>query len=154
MWSQGDYARLAPWLEPHAEALAAVCGIGPGTKVLDVGAGNGNFALAAFRRGATVTASDVTPRMVALCRAPVCGRKCSHHPPVVTPGGLLAMANYSSQGFLGQLATLAGNFSPPAPVEMPSPFLWGDPDELRRRLASSIDIVPRTLTFEFDSFED
>lgn len=31
------------------------------------------------------------------------------------------------------------------------------PDEVRRRfqgLASSIDIVPRTLTFEFDSFED
>jgi ubiquinone/menaquinone biosynthesis C-methylase UbiE len=37
--------------------------------VLDVAAGNGNFALAAARRGAVVTASDLTPRMVELGRA-------------------------------------------------------------------------------------
>jgi len=195
MWSQGDYARLALWLEPHAEALAAACGIGPATRVLDVGAGNGNFALAAARRGADVTASDVTPRMVELgrarsaaARAPILwlagdaevlpfgeasfdvvasvfGAMFAPTPErvalelfrVVMPGGLVAMANYSSQGFLGRLAELAATFSPPAPIEMPSPFLWGDPDEVRRRfqgLASSIDIVPRTLTFEFDSFQE
>ena len=68
MWSLGDYARLAEVLEPHAEALAGACDIRPGMKVLDVAAGNGNFALAAARRGAVVTATDLTPQMVELGR--------------------------------------------------------------------------------------
>jgi len=69
MWSQGDYPRVAEVLEPHAEALAEACQITPGTTVLDVAAGNGNFALAAARRGAIVTATDLTPLMVELGRA-------------------------------------------------------------------------------------
>jgi SAM-dependent methyltransferase len=69
MWSLGDYPLLAEVLEPHAEALAEACSLSPGNTVLDVAAGNGNFALAAARRGATVTASDLTPRMVELGRA-------------------------------------------------------------------------------------
>src|SRR5215472_16098908 len=55
-------------LEPEAVALARRC-VRPGMRVLDVGAGNGNFALEAARLGATVTASDFTPRMVELGRA-------------------------------------------------------------------------------------
>jgi SAM-dependent methyltransferase len=69
MWSLGDYRRLAEVLEPHAEALADASNIVPGVSVLDVAAGNGNFALAAARHGAIVTASDLTPRMVELGRA-------------------------------------------------------------------------------------
>src|SRR6266852_3196674 len=69
MWSLGDYARLAKLLEPHAEALADVCHVRPRATALDVAAGNGNFALAAARRGAIVTATDLTPRMVELGRA-------------------------------------------------------------------------------------
>jgi len=69
MWSLGDYAALAKVLEPHAEALAAACSITPGSTVLDIAAGNGNFAFAAAWRGAIVTASDLTPRMVELGRA-------------------------------------------------------------------------------------
>src|ERR1700682_4195070 len=69
MWSLGDYTRLAQVLEPHSESLADACQIRPGTTVLDVAAGNGNFAIAAARRGAAVTASDLTPRMVELGRA-------------------------------------------------------------------------------------
>src|SRR6202049_4997853 len=69
MWSLGDYAPLADALEPHSEALADACQIHPGSAVLDVAAGNGNFALAAARRGAGVTPSDLTPRMVELGRA-------------------------------------------------------------------------------------
>ena len=68
MWSLGDYSRLAKVLEPHSEALADACAIRPGMRVLDVAAGDGNFAMAASRRGAIVTASDLTPRMVELGR--------------------------------------------------------------------------------------
>jgi len=37
--------------------------------VLDVAAGNGNVAIEAARRGAKVTASDLTPSMVEMGRA-------------------------------------------------------------------------------------
>jgi ubiquinone/menaquinone biosynthesis C-methylase UbiE len=69
MWSLGDYAELAEWLQPHARSLAEGCELRAGTRVLDVAAGNGNFALEAARHGATVTASDLSPRMVELGRA-------------------------------------------------------------------------------------
>ena len=69
MWSLGDYPRVAELLEPGAQALADACAIWPGVSVLDVAAGNGNFALAAARRGAAVTATDITPKMVELGRA-------------------------------------------------------------------------------------
>ena len=66
MWALGDYSEIARYLEPHAEVLATDAGIGPGQSVLDVAAGNGNFAIAAARRGASVTATDITPRMIEL----------------------------------------------------------------------------------------
>src|SRR2546428_11636607 len=69
MWSLGDYSRVAEVLEPHAQALADACAIEPGMSVLDVAAGNGNFAIAVARRGAKVTATDITPKMVDLGRA-------------------------------------------------------------------------------------
>ena len=64
VWSQGDYAEVAKKLEPAAEAIVEACGVGPGTRVLDVAAGNGNVAVAAAKRGATVVASDITPELV------------------------------------------------------------------------------------------
>src|SRR3989442_3212912 len=69
MWSLGDYSRVAEVLEPHAQALADACAIEPGMSVLDAPAGNGNFAIAVARRGAKVTATDITPKMVDLGRA-------------------------------------------------------------------------------------
>ena len=69
MWTQGDYAAVARLLEPYAIRLADACAIRPGAAVLDVAAGNGNFALAAAALGAKVTASDMTPHMIELGRA-------------------------------------------------------------------------------------
>ena len=194
MWSLGDYASLAQVLEPHAEALAAACDIRPGSTVLDVAAGNGNFALAAARRGAIVTASDLTPRMVELGRArcatagvsiewaqgdaeqlpfadaafdvvaSVFGAMFAPRPQlvaselfrVVKPGGLVAMANYSPGGFLGRLSEMMASFSARPAIDLPSPFQWGDEDEMRervRRPATSIEVVHRTLVFESPSVE-
>ena len=69
MWSLGDYGALAVHLEPHAVELAQRSRLQAGSEVLDVAAGNGNFAIAAARLGATVVATDLTPTMVGLGRS-------------------------------------------------------------------------------------
>ncbi|MDQ3721836.1 MAG: class I SAM-dependent methyltransferase [Actinomycetota bacterium] len=56
-------------LEPVAEIVATVAGVGVGTRVLDVGAGDGNVALACAARGARVDACDLSAAMVARGRA-------------------------------------------------------------------------------------
>ena len=69
IWGLGDYAPLSEILEPAAIALYEACGVGPGQQVLDVAAGDGNFAIAAARAGADVVASDLSPAMVERGRA-------------------------------------------------------------------------------------
>lgn len=194
MWSLGDYTELARRLEPCAVALADASGINAGMEVLDVAAGDGNFAVAAARRGARVTAADLTPRMIELGRQRTAGEGLAiewmeanveelpfdgarfdvvasvfgamfalHHDRVAPelfrvarPGGVVAMANYASGGFLGQMGKLLASLTPPSSTETSSPFLWGDPDQVRRRfegLASSVKTEMRTASFEFESLE-
>jgi SAM-dependent methyltransferase len=69
MWGSGDYPLMVDmFLLPVGERLVDACGIGPGMRVLDVAAGTGNASLPAARRGATVTASDLTPRLLEIGR--------------------------------------------------------------------------------------
>jgi ubiquinone/menaquinone biosynthesis C-methylase UbiE len=63
-WSMGDYSWLSEQLRPAAEALADACAVSAGQEVLDVAAGDGNFAIACAREGAGVVASDLSPTMV------------------------------------------------------------------------------------------
>ena len=193
MWSLGEYRDVARYLQPHAEALAVAADIRPGMEVLDVGAGNGNFAIAAAQRGAHVTASDLTPRMIELGRArtaaeglditwqeadaeqlpfpdnrydvvaSVFGAMFAPRPErvaeelfrVIKPGGLVAMANYARGGFLGSFTDLLLKYSlAPGGAELPSPFAWGDPAEVRRRFdgrAASLRLESRTVRFAFPS---
>lgn len=69
IWALGDYAALSEELRPAAEALADACAVSAGQEVLDVAAGDGNFALECAREGASVVASDISPGMVERGRA-------------------------------------------------------------------------------------
>jgi ubiquinone/menaquinone biosynthesis C-methylase UbiE len=69
VWAQGDYSVLSSQLAPAAQALADACAVSAGQEVLDVGAGDGNFALACAREGASVVACDISPGMVERGRA-------------------------------------------------------------------------------------
>jgi SAM-dependent methyltransferase len=69
MWGLGDYTELSEALRPAAEALADACAVSAGQEVLDVAAGDGNFAVACAREGASVVASDLSPGMVERGRA-------------------------------------------------------------------------------------
>lgn len=68
-WGLGDYTRLAELLEPAAVAVVDGCAVSAGQEVLDVAAGNGNFAVLAAREGASVVALDLSPGQVELGRA-------------------------------------------------------------------------------------
>jgi len=65
MWASGDYPSMVEtFLLPLGPRLVEACGIGPGMRVLDVAAGTGNASLPAAQRGASVTASDLTPELL------------------------------------------------------------------------------------------
>ncbi|MEU4161811.1 class I SAM-dependent methyltransferase [Actinoplanes sp. NPDC026670] len=67
MWASGDYPAVASELvAPLGPTLVQATGIGPGQRVLDVGAGTGNAAIPAAETGATVTASDLTPELLTI----------------------------------------------------------------------------------------
>lgn len=68
-WWAAPPGELDRRLSPAAAELVAACVIEPGMRVLDIGAGDGNAALAAAGRGARVTACDVAPAAVAAGRA-------------------------------------------------------------------------------------
>lgn len=65
MWAMGDYPAVAAEVIPTlGPVLVQASGIGPGDRVLDVGAGSGNAAIPAARAGASVVASDLTPELL------------------------------------------------------------------------------------------
>ena len=65
MWGSGDYPKMVDtFLLPIGERLAGAFDVGPDTRVLDVAAGTGNASIPAARRGARVTASDLTPELL------------------------------------------------------------------------------------------
>ncbi|HEY0703652.1 MAG TPA: methyltransferase domain-containing protein [Candidatus Acidoferrales bacterium] len=54
---------------------------------------------------------------------------------VVRPGGLIAMANWTPEGFVGKSFAVTGRLAPP-PVDLPKPVLWGTEDVARQRFAA------------------
>lgn len=72
---------------------------------------------------------------------------------VCRPGGVIAMANWTPTGFIGQIFKTVGKHVAP-PQNMPSPLLWGDEKTVRARLGESVPEIsfqPRriSLTFPF-----
>ena len=63
-WADGDYALTAAALEPVAGVLLDALAVAPGERLLDVGCGTGNLALAAAARGARATGVDPAAGLV------------------------------------------------------------------------------------------
>ncbi len=55
---------------------------------------------------------------------------------VCRPGGIIAMANWTGPGFVGQMFKVIAKHI--APSGMPSPVLWGDEPSVRERLMSGV----------------
>jgi SAM-dependent methyltransferase len=72
---------------------------------------------------------------------------------VCKPGGLIAMANWTPQGFVGKTFQATAKMVPPPPG-VPPPVLWGDEPTVRRRFAKGISSLSLTrqnkeLSFPF-----
>ena len=68
-------------------------------------------------------------------------------------GGKIGLANWTQQGFIGQLFKTLGQYLPP-PAGAKSPALWGTRERLAEMFgngAASITAEPRTFTFRYRS---
>jgi ubiquinone/menaquinone biosynthesis C-methylase UbiE len=72
---------------------------------------------------------------------------------VCKPGGRIGLANWTPEGFIGQLFKTIGTYLPP-PAGARSPALWGTPtrlDELFEPQAASITAASREFVFRYRS---
>jgi SAM-dependent methyltransferase len=70
---------------------------------------------------------------------------------VCRPGGRIAMANWTPQGFVGDTFRLMANHVPP-PEGIPAPVLWGDEEVVRQRFAAtaqSIETRRKQAVFDY-----
>lgn len=56
---------------------------------------------------------------------------------VCRPGGRIVMANWTPEGFVGQMFKTIGKHVPPPPI-MPPPVKWGDEATVRERLRNGV----------------
>lgn len=74
---------------------------------------------------------------------------------VCRPGGTIALANWTPEGFVGDLLRLVGTYAPPAPGVRP-PTLWGSEEDVQTLLAGVADIATtrQHVTFGFRTAEE
>src|SRR5262244_2827100 len=186
-WMTGDYDLFSRFMQKDAEKFFERLDIKPGTRLLDVGCGAGQFALIAARAGAHVTGCDISTNWLekATARASaegleitfqegdaeslpyddaqfdavvsLIGAMFAPRPNLVAaeltrvcrPGGLIAMANWTPNGFVGKMfKTISKHI---APSGMPAPVLWGDEATVRERLRDGIGELKLALqNYHFD----
>lgn len=99
-------------------------------------------------------AFDVTLSMFGVMFAPRPNQVAQELARVTRKGGRIALANWTSDGFIGQMFKIVGKHVPP-PADTPSPLLWGNEERVSERLGSSVTAVRATrrmiaLSFPYD----
>ncbi|MCX6046983.1 MAG: class I SAM-dependent methyltransferase [Chloroflexi bacterium] len=135
---------IAPNLVEQAQAWARAEGLT--IRVEEGDAEQLPYADAAFDAVVTMFGAMFAPRpdkvaseLVRVCRS----------------GGRIAMANWTPDGFIGQMFKIMVKHVPPAPAPNglpPSPLLWGNETTVAERLGhqmAKLRCTPRTLTFNF-----
>jgi SAM-dependent methyltransferase len=94
---------------------------------------------------------DLVMSMFGAMFAPRPERVASELARVCRPGGTIAMANWTPEGFVGKTFSLSSRYVPP-PEGIPAPVLWGVESVVRERLgayASKMDTVRRAIMFDY-----
>ena len=63
---------------------------------------------------------------------------------VTRPGGQIALANWTPEGFIGKMFDVFKKHLPPPPAGIPSPMSWGDETAVRARLQNAFTQVRLT----------
>jgi SAM-dependent methyltransferase len=69
---------------------------------------------------------------------------------VCSPGGTIAMVNWTAQGFIGQMFKTVSKFIEPSGI--PSPVLWGDETTVRERFGkglAELSMIKRNYVFSY-----
>jgi 2-polyprenyl-3-methyl-5-hydroxy-6-metoxy-1,4-benzoquinol methylase len=131
---------IAPNLLEQAQAWAGSEGL-----TIDLDEGNAEqmpYADGAFDAVVSMFGAMFAPRPDAV--AAELARVCR-------AGGRIVLANWTPDGFIGQMFKLVAKHVPPAPG-VPSPLLWGVEASVAERLGSQmaeLRCTPRTITFNF-----
>lgn len=94
---------------------------------------------------------DVVVSLIGAMFAPQPERVAAELIRVCRPGGRIVMANWTPEGFVGQLFKTMGRHVPPSPL-MPSPLLWGKDEVVRERLhggVADLRITKRMYPIEY-----
>ncbi len=92
---------------------------------------------------------DVVATIFGAMFAPRPDRVASELLRVCRPGGTIAMANWTKEGFIGQMFKTFARFI--APPGMPAPVLWGDENVVRERFGNGVSSLRLTrVNYRFD----
>jgi ubiquinone/menaquinone biosynthesis C-methylase UbiE len=80
--------------------------------------------------------------------APNHGKTAREIARVTRPGGTIALASWTPEGFLDALFRVVARFAPP-PVGLASPMLWGKPDHIASLFGPNVRWAHTTETFTF-----
>lgn len=93
---------------------------------------------------------DLVISMFGAMFAPRPERVASELARVCRPGGMIAMANWTPEGFVGKTFRLTAQYVPP-PQGIPAPVLWGAENVVNERLrpfTSKIETMRREILFD------
>ncbi|HEY4307665.1 MAG TPA: methyltransferase domain-containing protein [Gemmatimonadaceae bacterium] len=94
---------------------------------------------------------DVVLSTFGVMFAPDQGRAAAELSRVVRPGGRIGLANWTPDGFIGQLFKTIGKYAPP-PAGVSSPALWGTETRLRELFPDCrVEATKRTFNFRYES---
>ena len=96
---------------------------------------------------------DLVMTMFGAMFAPRPDRVAAELTRVCRPGGVVAMANWTPEGLVGEFFLIGARYVTP-PEGIPAPVLWGNEEIVRQRLgaySSEIRTTRRIATFEFPS---
>ena len=88
---------------------------------------------------------DVLVSMFGIMFSPLPATVASEMARVLRPGGRLALANWTPSGFGGKMSAVVGQYLPPPPQGMISPFLWGEEATVRDRLNPGFDAIETSV---------
>lgn len=86
---------------------------------------------------------DIVVTMFGAMFAPRPERTAAELIRVTKPGGLIAMGNWTPQGFVGRSFQITAKIAPP-PAGIPAPVLWGDEATVRQRFAQGVSKLTMT----------